>query len=302
MMRHVLARALVPLLVGAGALGAQPGRPAAPVPAPLPGRVVDVAAGEFFFHAPDSIPAGLTTFRLRQVGLVHHRATAGGVARDSSTEDRGDPTRGFHMLWVVRLDSGRTVADFHRAIRAREPAPWARHLGGPGFVMPPGTSNATLALEPGRYVLACFVGSAREDRSRYHLLHGMFRALTVLPTRAAAAHAPAPEVVVRIAADGALGLSAPLTAGRRVIRVENAGATDYEFAVARVLPGRTTAEALAWRRRDNPTTPRPFEDWGGLSDVPAGGSLITTMAFEPGDYFVGFADRRKPFTVRPARR
>jgi hypothetical protein len=36
--------------------------------------------------------------------------------------------------------------------------------------------------------------------------------------------------------------------------------------------------------------------------VPAGGSLITTMAFEPGDYFVGFADRRKPFTVRPARR
>jgi hypothetical protein len=219
---------------------------------PLPGRVVDVAAGEFFFQAPDSIPAGLTTFRLRQVGLVRHRATAGGAARDSTTEDRGDPTRGFHMLWVVRLDSGRTVADFHRAIRAREP--------------------------------------------------GMFRALTVLPTRAAAARAPAPEVVVRVAADGALRLSAPLTAGRRVIRVENAGATAYEFAVARVLPGRTTAEALAWRRRDNPTTPRPFEDWGGLSDVPPGGSLITTMAFEPGDYFVGFADRRIPFTVRPARR
>ncbi|MDQ3519960.1 MAG: hypothetical protein M3466_16360, partial [Gemmatimonadota bacterium] len=37
---------------------------------PLPVRVVDVRAGEFYFQAPDTIPAGLTTFRLLQTGLV----------------------------------------------------------------------------------------------------------------------------------------------------------------------------------------------------------------------------------------
>jgi len=61
------------------------------------------------------------------------------------------------------------------------------------------------------------------------------------------------------------------------------------------LLGHTTAEVLAWR----PGTPMPFEPWGGLSDVPKGGSLLTTMTFEPGDYLVG---RRVAFTVLPARR
>ncbi len=302
-MRSTRSTALALVLFVGPVLHAQPVRPAVTGTAvdPLPGRVVDVAAGEFFFQAPDSIPAGLTTFRLRQIGLVHRRASMGGAARDSGAADRGDQTRGFHMLWIVRLDSGKTMAEFYRAVHAREPAPWARSLGGPGFAAPPRTSNATLVLAPGHYVLTCFVGSAREDRTRYHLLNGMFRALTVEPARTPAARAPVPEVVMRISESGTLHLSAPLMAGRRIVRVENAGARDYEFAIRRVLLGRTTAEALAWRQRERPTTAMPYEQWGGLADVPAGGSLITTMTFEPGDYFVGFADRI-PFTVVPARR
>ena len=160
----------------------------------LPGNVVDVTAGEFYFQAPDTIKAGLTTFQLRQMGLIHRRVLAGGAARDSGVAEHADPTRGFHMLWVVRLDSGRTAADFHRAAQAGETEKVGRNLGGPGFAMPPRTSNATLTLAPGNYVLACFVGSAREDRSRYHLLNGMFKALTVLPAGSRPAAAPQPDI------------------------------------------------------------------------------------------------------------
>lgn len=263
----------------------------------LPGNVVDVAAGEFFFQAPDSIPAGLTTFRLRQTGLVHHRASAGGPARDSMTADRGDQTRGFHMLWVVRLDDGKSVSDFYEAMRAGEPAPWAHKLGGPGFVIPPGTANATLALAPGNYVLACFVGSARADRSRSHLLNGMFRAMTVVPSRAPAAHMPEPDVVAQVSAGGNLSFSGPITAGERIVRVDNAGAKGYEFVVRRVLPGSTAAEAIAWRR-DRSTGAQPFELIGGISDVPPGGSVTTTIAFAPGEHVVG-STVRVGFTVLP---
>ena len=298
---NVIGRALMPLLFGVGALNAQSVDSPRPTSASaaLPGQVVDVAAGEFFFQAPDSIAAGLTTFRLRQIGLVHQRVIAGGAARDSLAMDPADQTRGLHMLWLVRLDSGKTMADFHRAHEAGERTPWARNLGGPGFALPPGTSNATLILEPGNYVLTCFVGSAREDRKRFHLLNGMFRALTVLPNNAPVAAIPAPDVVIRVSETGALQYSAPIRAGRRVLRIENAGARHFEFSVRRVAPGRTTAEALAWRPADSPRTPPPFEPRGGLSDVPPSGSLITTMIFEPGDYFV--AAGRHPFTVLSAR-
>jgi len=303
MIPNGVGRAIVLLLLAVGTLNAQPGgsAPAAPASPALPGHVVEVSAGEFFFQAPDSIPAGLTTFRLRQIGLVHQRVIAGGAALDSLASHPSDQTRGLHMLWLVRLDSGRTAADLYRAAQAGERTTgWTRHLGGPGFALPPGTSNATLVLEPGNYVVICYVGSAREDRKRHHFLNGMFRALTVVPNPAPVAAMPVPDVVIRISETGALEYSAPIVAGRRVLRIENAGARSYEFSVRRVAPGRTTAEALAWRPNDSPRTPPPFEPIGGLSDVPSGGSLVTTMMFEPGDYFV--AAGRHPFTVLPAPR
>jgi hypothetical protein len=300
MIPHAIGLALMPVLLGVTTLHAQAGGSPGTASPALPGRVVDVAAGEFFFQSPDSIPAGLTTFRLRQIGLVHQRVLAGGAARDSLGAHPDDQTRGLHMLWLVQLDSGKTAADLYRAAQAGERTTgWTRPLGGPGFAVPPGTSNATLLLEPGNYVIVCYVGSAREDRKRFHFLNGMFRALTVLPNPAPVAAMPAPDVVIRVSEGGALEYSAPIVAGRRVLRIENAGARAYEFSVRRVAPGRTTADALAWRPADSPRTPPPFEPIGGLSDVPSGGSLVTTLTFEPGDYFV--AAGRRPFTVLPAR-
>ena len=299
MIPHAIGLALVPIVLAAAALHAQPGGSPSAASVALPGRVVDVAAGEFFFQSPDSIPAGLTTFRLRQIGLVHQRVIAGGAARDSLAAHPDDQTRGFHMLWLVRLESGKTATDLYRAALAGErTTDWARHLGGPGFALPPGTSNATLLLEPGNYVIVCHVGSAREDRKRYHFLNGMFRALTVLPNTAPAAAMPAPDVVIRVSETGALQYSAPIVAGRRVLRIENAGPRSFEFSVRRVASGRTTADALAWRPADSPRTPPPWEPIGGLSDVPSGGSLVTTITFQPGDHFV--AAGRHPFTVLPA--
>ena len=300
MLARIVALALASLLPWPGGLHAQ--KPPAPPPDSarnLPGNVVDVTAREFWFEAPDTIPAGMTTFRLNQRGLVHRRHLAGGAARDSGAATPDDDTRGFHMLWIVRLDSGKTPADLYDAARSREPTPWADNLGGPGFAPPPGSSNATLDLAPGNYVLTCFVGSAREDRKRYHLLNGMFRPLTVVagPRRTTV---PEPEVIVTINADLSIGFSKPISAGVQRLRVDNASARAYEFQIRRITPGKTMAEAMAWRLATSRGTPRPFAPYGGLSDVPAGGSLTTTISFGPGDYFVGNA-KRAGFTVAVAR-
>jgi hypothetical protein len=247
----------------------------------LPGRVVDVKAGEFFFQAPDSIPAGLTTFRLEQIGFVAERLRAGSTGRDL-VADKGDNTRGAHMLWVVRLDEGKTVADLHNAAQAGErTTSWSKQIGGPAFALPPRTSNATLDLEPGNYALVCYVGSAREDRSRYHLLNGMFRALTVVPGSSKAI-AARPDVVARITGDGVVVLSSPLTARSVVIRVENETDKDYEFKFQRVPAGLTSAQFLA-----QPPTAGPGVPWGGLSSVPPRAVVTTTIDFEPGEYVLG---------------
>jgi hypothetical protein len=262
---------IAPLL--AGALAAQA----------LPGRVVDVAASEYAFRAPDTIPAGLTTFRLRQEGRVKAAAHLPLAGRESLATHNGDATDGLHMLWVVRLDSGRTMADFYAAARADSSAPWARLLGGPGFAFPPRTTNATMSLEPGSYVLVCYVGSAREDRNRYHVLKGMFRSLTVVPSSAPAAGMPEPDVTVTMGPGSEVTFSTPIPrAGVWRILVLNRNSRRGPFAIRRVLAGHTAAEAQSWRRADG--RPPVAEPWGGFATVGSGDSLLTTIDMIPGAY------------------
>lgn len=249
---------------------------------PLPGRVVDVKAAEFFFQAPDTIPAGLTTFRLLQTGFVVERLRAGGTTRDV-VADKGDNTRGMHMLWVVRLDSGKTLTDLYRAAQARERmSAWARQLGGPGFTFPPATTNATIDLEPGNYALVCYVGSAHENRARYHLMNGMFRALTVMPSAQPRSAPPQVDVVATIREGGVLAFSNALAPGRVVIRVDNETDVDWEFKFQRVPRGMTGKGYLAQPAGTGSRMPA-----GGLSSVPPRSSVITTLNFTAGDYVAG---------------
>lgn len=272
------------MLLLVGAAGRSAGQAVA---VSLPGTVVDVQAAEFFFVAPDTIAAGLTTFRLLQTGMMASRLKQGLTGR-ALVADKGDNTRGFHMLWVVRLDSGKTVGDLRRAAQAgdRETG-WVHQMGGAASMLPPLMSNVTMDLPPGRYALVCYVGSAREDRSRYHLLHGMARSLTVVATSAPRPPAPKVDVHATIDGDGVVTLAAPVREGRVVIRVQNRTERNAEFRFMRVPDGVTAAAFLS-----QPQGAEPGVSAGGLSMVPPGRSLITTIDVTRGEYIVGTQSAR----------
>ena len=243
----------------------------------LPGRVVDVRVGEYFILAPDSIQAGLLTLRLTQTGDVT-KPWPGNMEKL-----RADLTYHFHMIWLVRLDSGKTVDDLLKAERDRLPTPWATILGGPAFADTPGASNATLIVPEGNYALACFVGSAREDRNRYHLLKGMVRALKVT-SGVSSARLPASQLTVVLRNDS-VQMNDALKAGTYRILVRNEGEKPSDFHISRVKPGYTVAHARAWRPRS--LTEPPRHAVGGIVWIPAKSGILTTVILKPGDYFFG---------------
>src|SRR5262245_5935576 len=249
--------------IGVGA-PQDPGRATTPPPEALPGRVVDVNAREFLFQAPVSIEAGLTTFRLHQVGMAAERLREGGRGR-SLVLHEGDNTHGVHMLNIFRLEDGKTYIDLMDASRARAHRPWAKTLGRPILVVPPRKMNVTLDLEPGSYALVCPVGSAREDQTRNHILKGMIRPFTVVPATGPKATAPRPDLVIRIMKDGTADLSAPITAGRQIINFENTTAEDHELTFWRLQKGQVTDDRLALIDRGD------MIPWAGQT-VPAGRS------------------------------
>jgi hypothetical protein len=241
------------------------------------GNVVDITARDFSFDSPESIPAGLTTFRLRQVGKF------------------------AHDMSILQLTQNKTYEAF-AAVRASGElltrGAWAKNLGGPGFIDPPHSTNTTLVLEPGFYVLVCFM-TAPQDPPEHQR---MSRPLHVVPAPGALSIEPPTDLVVKIL-DNGYEFSPTLSAGRHVLRVENAASQRRLFRMERVLPDRTVEEALSWSRGrlTVPETVRPTESKGRLAGFEPGQHLIMSVDLDPGTYLVSSSPSRatsQVFVVR----
>ena len=119
-------------------------------------RVVAVHAFDYGFRSPPSVPAGTITFRFTNDG------------------------KEIHHLWIVRLNEGKTPADFMRAMNAWGSAlkmpDWAVDVGGPNNVGSGETAEGTITLDPATYMLVCWVQS---PDGRPHVMKGMVKSLRV---------------------------------------------------------------------------------------------------------------------------
>ena len=218
-----------------------------------------VVAREYAFELPDSIPAGLTTFRLRDAGQQQHH------------------------VFLVTLPDGKSARDVVAAIAAGGPspawgrAPWMRMVGGPNTPMPGGESNATLTLAPGRYVMFCVIPA---PDGVLHVMKGMYRALTVTPS-AHRAPRPAHDVAITLT-DYAFVFSRPITPGTRTLRLTNAATQPHEMFLMRLPAGRTVADLVAWVAK--PAGPPPITPVGGITDIPPGGVAYIRVDFSAGEY------------------
>jgi hypothetical protein len=224
--------------------------------------VVTLTATDYAFEAPDTIEAGFTTFQL---------------------VNNGDQ---FHMAQLIKLEGGRTLNDFlvayNEAFRTVGPRPtWATRLGGPGVADPRGRSNATHYLEPGSYAWICLMNVP--DGIPHVVKAGMAKPFAVRARSPEAATQTAPEasVVIQLV-DYAFSISPPLTAGRHMIRVENAGAEPHEVGLLKLAPGKTIEEFEAWIQ--NPQGPPPANSIGGVSSLAANTNAYFEVDLASGDY------------------
>jgi hypothetical protein len=190
----------------------------------------------------------------------------------------------LHHLIIMRLDSGKTVADLGEAMKKQgPPPPWAVIVGGPNAPDPTQESNATLDLQPGNYVLLCFVDLPD------HVMHaakGMVRPMTVTAASGAPAAAPTADVSVSLS-EYAFQVSQPITAGSHTFEVMNVGTQDHEIEVIKLEPGKKLDDVLKWIQK--PDGPPPGHGLGGAIVGRGAGPVYFTGNFTPGDYaFVCF--------------
>ena len=218
-------------------------------------NVLVVKTSDFAFQAMDTIKAGLTTIRLET-----------------------NPGPELHQVGLIRLDSGKTAADLFETMKSAPALPkWASEIAGVNPPAPGKVAEATVNLQPGSYLLVCFVPSADGVP---HVMKGMSRPLTVSGATVAATELDA-DVEMKLV-DYGFGLSAPLTAGQHVIRVVNDAQQTHEIVLVRLAPGKTAADVAAWVEKQQ--GPPPGEPMGGVAGLGVGQSASFPVTLTPGEY------------------
>jgi hypothetical protein len=118
--------------------------PAASAATPSAPAAITVTASEYKLDLPAQIQAGAVTLH-----LVNHG-------------------KELHQAQIIRLDDGKTVADFAKAMKENGPPPsWVKFVGGPNGIAPGTEGNTAAALTPGHYAVLCFIPGLDGHPSRH---------------------------------------------------------------------------------------------------------------------------------------
>lgn len=228
-----------------------------PAPEPVAIPSVMVMASDYAFQMPDTIPAGVTSFRLMNHG------------------------KEMHHLTLIRLAEGMTVADLAK-MQPGAPLPaGVTFAGGPNYSTPGGAIEAVVDLQPGNYAAICAIPS---PDGVVHMAKGMVHPFVVTAASDASkamAAFPDADIVVKLA-DYSFTPSTPLTAGRHVIRVENNGTQWHEMVFVKLEPGKTLEDIS--RYVEKPDGPPPASPVEGVAPLSPGESNTITVNLTPGEY------------------
>lgn len=250
--------------------------------------VVDITAVDYAFQAPAELPSGWTTIRMENAGAEEHFLSLWKLPDGRTLDDyTSEVVPAFGEAYTA-LEEGASREEAGGILGRAIPAWYAEvvPMGGPGFLSPGRTGETTVRLEPGTYVMECYV---KTPDGRFHGELGMIQQLTVTADSTGAAE-PSGGVEVVLSNAGIAG-PANLTVGEHTVAVRfseqpEAGLGNDVHLVR--LEEDTDLEALAawmdWMELEGLRAPAPVEFLGGTQERPAGKSAYFRVEVEAGPY------------------
>lgn len=262
------------------------GEPAAAAAVP---SVVTIEATDYAFTAPPTFPSGWVTLRFDNQGKEPHFLLLWQLPEGKSFDDYASEIAGpFNRLYKEYRAGALDQATFFEQLGAALPE-WfgtAVRRGGPGFTAPGRISQTTVFLEPGDYVMECYV-RAQTEGDTFHGKHGMLRPLIV--TEAVAGEAPPAADVTITLSNYELLVEGELSPGEHTVRArvteDPEGLILHNVQLARLGDGATGETAAGWLDWvDAMLPPAPVEFLGGAGQLLAGSESYFTVTLEPGRY------------------
>jgi hypothetical protein len=255
--------------------------------------VVEIVARGLSFDMADSIPAGWTTFRFVNESPYVHFAVVERMPEGHGIVDQQEQVAPVFQAGMDLLSAGKV--DSALAAFGDLP-PWfagIEFLGGPGLTSPGHTSTATVHLDPGTYLLECYVKTDGVFHS-YNPdpdVYGMVHEFTVTGEDSGAGE-PSATVHVNLSFENGMEVTGDLSAGEHTVGVrfidqqahENFVGHDVHLARIDDVDIDTLAAWMDWTQPHGLETPAPATFLGGLNEMPAGATGYFSATLEPGRY------------------
>ena len=260
----------------------------APVPLPFTGNLVEVKTEHMNFIMPDDIPSGWTTFRYHNKSKLTHFMLIDKLPvfeGKQITKENFKEVPGIFYDAMDLINEGKAEEGFAEFSRLPAWFPQIVFKGGVGLVSPGETAQTTVFIEPGTYVVECYVKTAGK-------FHPMSKEL-IVKEESSDGTPPTPTLNVAISRDGGIELKDEPTAGLHTIAVHFEDQGPHEHFMGHdvhlvSLEENTDIAALngwmSWADPRGLNTPAPASFLGGAQEMPAGNTAYFTVFLKPGRY------------------
>lgn len=172
--------------------------------------------------------------------------------------------------------------------------PGAAPTGGPGFTAAGRVSSTTVYLEPGEYVVECYV---KDEDEKFHSYLGMLEHLKVTEAESES-NKPAPTASLRISSENGIELDQELRAGDHIIeiyfedQVSYAHMLGHNVQLVKLSDNRDDdlldrlAVWMDWTQKGSLVNRAPdgAEFMGGVMEMTEGSTAFFNVSLEPGEY------------------
>jgi hypothetical protein len=225
-------------------------------------------------HASHSL--NITTKGLSFVLSTTH--VASGLVTTKLTDTGKQP----HQAQIARFAPGKGVADFTALLKGPNPeaalSVFVSFNGGPNVVAPGHSQTTIQNLDPGKYLLLCFVTDPATHMP--HFVMGMYAPFWVDGPRR---HGSVESSQTVYAVDDMRFVVPAELHSDSIVRFVNKAKTDvHELFIGRLHKGMTAKDVQKWAAAQN--GPMPFDPAGGAGGLSPGGRAWFSLHLSPGRY------------------
>ncbi|WP_273276776.1 hypothetical protein [Maribacter polysiphoniae] len=187
--------------------------------------------------------------------------------------------------------------DMDNAIQAFGKLPeWfqkVRYMGGTGLISPENTAKSTVYLEPGLYIMECYV---KMMDGTWHTSHGMYKQIIVTEDKTLL-QPPKATAQINISSTKGIVLKDSVSSGKQIFQVQFEDQMVYEhflghdINLVRYDDSAELPDLLEWLNWMNPKglrspAPKGFTFLGGMNNLPSGATGYFEANLAPGNYIL----------------